>query len=120
MQEAREMLRRWEAGDPEVVALWEMMNQWVYEGFDETYKKLGITFDKVYYESQTYLVGKEMVLEGVKKAFSIKKKMGRYGLISRRMGWITNYCSVPTEHRYTSRKTSEQPNSDSTIIPSIK
>jgi len=76
MQEAREMLRRWEAGDPEVVALWEMMNQWVYEGFDETYKKLGITFDKVYYESQTYLVGKEMVLEGVKKSIFYQKEDG--------------------------------------------
>lgn len=76
MQEAREMLRRWEAGDPEVVALWEMMNQWVYEGFDETYKKLGITFDKVYYESQTYLVGKEMVLEGVKKGIFYQKEDG--------------------------------------------
>jgi hypothetical protein len=75
MQEAREMLRRWEAGDPEVVALWEMMNQWVYEGFDETYKKLGITFDKVYYESQTYLVGKEMVLEGVKKGIFYQKDL---------------------------------------------
>lgn len=76
MQEAREMLRHWEAGDPEVVALWEMMNQWVYEGFDETYKKLGITFDKVYYESQTYLVGKEMVLEGVKKGIFYQKEDG--------------------------------------------
>ncbi|MGB4053144.1 MAG: arginine--tRNA ligase, partial [Dysgonamonadaceae bacterium] len=76
MQEAREMLRRWEAGDSEVVALWEMMNQWVYEGFDETYKKLGITFDKVYYESQTYLVGKEMVLEGVKKGIFYQKEDG--------------------------------------------
>jgi arginyl-tRNA synthetase len=76
MQEAREMLRRWEAGDPEVVNLWKMMNEWVYTGFDETYKRLGITFDKIYYESQTYLVGKEMVLEGLKKGIFYQKEDG--------------------------------------------
>lgn len=58
MRETREMLRQWEAGDPEVRHLWEMMNQWVYDGFDVTYKRLGVSFDKVYYESQTYLLGK--------------------------------------------------------------
>jgi arginyl-tRNA synthetase len=76
MQEAREMLRRWEANDPEVVNLWKMMNEWVYTGFDETYKRLGITFDKIYYESQTYLVGKEMVLEGLKKGIFYQKEDG--------------------------------------------
>ncbi len=65
MAEAREMLRAWEAGDPAVVGLWETMNQWVYKGFDETYKALGVDFDKIYYESQTYSVGREMVLQGV-------------------------------------------------------
>lgn len=67
MQEAREMLRKWEAGDEEVRNLWNMMNQWVYAGFDETYKLLGVDFDKIYYESQTYKVGREQVLEGLEK-----------------------------------------------------
>lgn len=67
MQEAREMLRKWEANDPETRQLWEMMNQWVYDGFDVTYKRLGVSFDKIYYESQTYLLGKELVQEGLDK-----------------------------------------------------
>jgi hypothetical protein len=71
MQEAREMLVKWEAGDPEVRGLWEMMNNWVYAGFDETYKKMGVSFDKIYYESNTYLEGKEKVMEGLEKGFSI-------------------------------------------------
>ena len=65
--EAQEMLRKWEARDPEVYSLWETMNGWVYEGFDVTYKALGVDFDKVYYESQTYLLGKALVDEGLKK-----------------------------------------------------
>ena len=67
MLEAREMLRKWEANDPEVRQLWEMMNQWVYDGFDVTYKRLGVSFDKIYYESQTYLLGKSLVQEGLEK-----------------------------------------------------
>ena len=67
MQEAREMLRKWEANDPEVRQLWEMMNQWVYDGFDVTYKRLGVSFEKIYYESQTYLLGKSLVQEGLDK-----------------------------------------------------
>ncbi|HIY15125.1 MAG TPA: arginine--tRNA ligase [Candidatus Alistipes cottocaccae] len=67
MREAQEMLRRWEAKDPEVYALWETMNGWVYAGFDVTYKALGVDFDKVYYESQTYLLGKSLVEEGLQK-----------------------------------------------------
>ncbi|MBR1593236.1 MAG: arginine--tRNA ligase [Alloprevotella sp.] len=67
MQEAREMLRKWEQGDAEVRALWEMMNGWVYAGFDESYKALGVGFDKIYYESQTYLDGKKKVMEGLEK-----------------------------------------------------
>ena len=67
MAEAREMLVKWEAGDKEVCALWEKMNNWVYEGFDETYKRLGVDFDKIYYESDTYLVGKETVLGGLEE-----------------------------------------------------
>ncbi len=67
MLQAQEMLRRWEAKDPEVYSLWETMNGWVYEGFDKTYAALGVDFDKIYYESQTYLLGKELVEEGLRK-----------------------------------------------------
>ncbi len=76
MNEAREMLVKWEAGDPEVRALWAKMNGWVYSGFDETYRKLGVSFDKIYYESNTYLEGKEKVLEGLEKGFFYKKDDG--------------------------------------------
>ena len=76
MQEAREMLVKWEAGDPEVRGLSEMMNNWVYAGFDETYKKMGVSFDKIYYESNTYLEGKEKVMEGLEKGFFFKKEDG--------------------------------------------
>ncbi len=65
MTEARAMLRAWEQGDAEVVSLWKMMNSWVYAGFDETYKRLGVSFDEIYYESETYLLGKEEVLRGL-------------------------------------------------------
>lgn len=65
--EAQELLRKWEAGDPEVISLWKKMNEWVYQGFDETYRRLGVSFDKIYYESDTYLLGKQAVLEGLKK-----------------------------------------------------
>ena len=74
MQEAREMLRRWEQKDPEIRALWEMMNSWVYAGFDETYKRMGVDFDKIYYESDTYLEGKEKVLEGLEKGIMYRKE----------------------------------------------
>lgn len=63
--EVQEMLRKWESGDPSVIALWKTMNEWVYKGFSETYQRLGITFDKIYYESDTYLVGRDTVLEGL-------------------------------------------------------
>lgn len=76
MQEAREMLVKWEADDPEVRGLWEMMNNWVYAGFDETYRKMGVSFDKIYYESNTYLEGKEKVMEGLEKGFFFKKEDG--------------------------------------------
>ena len=76
MQEAREMLVKWEAGDSEIRGLWEMMNNWVYAGFDETYKKMGVGFDKIYYESNTYLEGKEKVMEGLEKGFFYKKEDG--------------------------------------------
>ena len=76
MAEAREMLRKWEAGDKEVRALWEMMNNWVYAGFDETYKMMGVDFDKIYYESQTYLEGKGQVLEGLDKGIFYRREDG--------------------------------------------
>lgn len=76
MAEAREMLRMWEAGDTETVELWKMMNSWVYAGFDETYKVLGVDFDKIYYESETYIDGKEKVLEGLEKNIFYKKEDG--------------------------------------------
>ena len=76
MKEAREMLVRWEQNDPEVRALWEKMNSWVYAGFDETYKALGVSFDKIYYESQTYLEGKEKVMEGLDKGFFYRRDDG--------------------------------------------
>lgn len=76
MAEAREMLRRWEARDPEIRSLWEMMNSWVYAGFDETYDRMGVGFDKIYYESSTYLKGKEKVLEGLEKGLMYRKDDG--------------------------------------------
>lgn len=76
IKEAREMLRKWEAGDNEVVALWKKMNHWVYEGFDITYKKLGVDFDKIYYESDTYKIGKKLVLEGLEKGKLVKEADG--------------------------------------------
>ena len=74
MLAAQEMLRKWEAKDPEIYALWEKMNGWVYEGFDVTYKAMGVDFDKVYYESETYLLGKSLVEEGLKKGVFFRKE----------------------------------------------
>ena len=76
MREAREMLRKWEAGDPEIRSLWKMMNDWVYAGFDETYKMMGVNFDKIYYESETYLEGKSKVLEGLEKGIFYRREDG--------------------------------------------
>jgi len=72
--EAQEMLRKWEAKDPEIYKLWSTMNQWVYDGFDVTYKRLGVGFDKIYYESETYIVGRDLVLEGLEKGIFIQKE----------------------------------------------
>lgn len=74
--EVRDMLLRWEAGDPDTVALWKQMNAWVYEGFDATYAKLGVDFDKLYYESETYLLGKDIVDDGLKKDVFFRKEDG--------------------------------------------
>ena len=76
MSEARDMLRRWEAKDPEIRQLWQTMNDWVYAGFDETYKRMGVDFDKIYYESDTYLEGKGKVLEGLEKGIMYRKDDG--------------------------------------------
>ena len=76
IKEAREMLVKWENNDPEVRALWRKMNEWVYAGFDVTYKALGVSFDKIYYESETYLEGKEKVLEGLDKGLFFRKEDG--------------------------------------------
>ena len=74
MKEARAMLKKWEDGDEEVRSLWQMMNEWVYAGFNETYQRLGVSFDKIYYESNTYLEGKEKVLEGLEKGIFYRKE----------------------------------------------
>jgi len=76
IREAQEMLRLWEARDPETIRLWQTMNGWTYEGFDRTYERLGVTFDRIYYESETYLLGKELVKEGVKKGVFFRKDDG--------------------------------------------
>jgi len=76
MLKAQEMLQKWESGDPETVALWKKMNQWVYDGFDITYKEMGVNFDALYYESQTYLLGKEFIEQGLKKGVFFKKEDG--------------------------------------------
>lgn len=76
MQETREMLRKWEAGDKEIRQLWETMNQWVYDGFDVTYDRLGVSFEKIYYESQTYLLGKELVNEGLNNGVLYRREDG--------------------------------------------
>lgn len=74
--EAQEMLRQWEAGDNQVVGLWEMMNSWVYEGFEQSFKNIGVDFDKNYYESDTYLLGKDVVEQGLEKGVFYKKEDG--------------------------------------------
>jgi arginyl-tRNA synthetase len=74
--EAQEMLLKWEHGDKEVVALWEMMNSWVYDGFNQTYQRIGVDFDKIYHESNTYILGKDVVLDGLNKGIFFKKDDG--------------------------------------------
>jgi arginyl-tRNA synthetase len=76
MKEAQQMLLDWENGKPEVIELWKKMNQWVYAGFDVTYKNLGIDFDKTYYESETYLLGKDFVLKELEEQKLVKKDDG--------------------------------------------
>jgi len=99
MKQTREMLRDWEAGDRETVALWEKMNGWVYEGFDETYRQLGVSFDKIYHESDTYLPGKEEVMRGLREGLFYQKEDGSYGPTSHQMAWIISCCCDPTAPR---------------------
>ncbi len=86
MQEAQQMLKKWEEGDKEIRNLWEMMNNWVYEGFDATYRRLGIDFDKTYYESNTYLLGKSMVQEGKRCPVQERRRFGLGRPPGRRLG----------------------------------
>lgn len=79
MKEAQEMLQKWENGDEATISLWKKMNQWVFDGFAETYQTIGINFDKTYYESNTYLLGKDIVEEGLEKEYFLKKKMEVFG-----------------------------------------
>jgi arginyl-tRNA synthetase len=90
IKEARELLLKWEAGDPETVELWKMMNSWVYAGFDETYRMLGVDFDKIYYESETYLSGKEIVLKGLNN--NILFRQGDYSV------WV-DLTSMGLDHK---------------------
>ena len=76
LHEAKEMLQKWESGNQEIIDLWKTMNSWVYQGFESTYNKIGVSFDKIYYESDTYLIGKKYVLEGLDKEFFSQKKDG--------------------------------------------
>src|SRR5690606_39271792 len=76
LQEAKEMLVKWEARDPQVYLLWTTMNSWVYDGFEKTYKSMGVDFDKLYYESDTFLLGKDIVTEGLKSGVFFKKEDG--------------------------------------------
>ena len=75
-KEAQEMLKKWEQGDPEIMSLWRKMNQWVYDGFESTYKAMGVDFDKLYFESDTYLLGKKVIEEGIQKGVFYKKEDG--------------------------------------------
>lgn len=99
MRQAQEWLRRWEAKDPEIYSLWETMNGWVYEGFDVTYKALGVDFDKVYYESQTYLLGKSLVEEDSPGVSSSARRTVLSGSTSRPTDSTRSYCCAATAHR---------------------
>ena len=91
---AQQMLRRWEAGEEEVVNLWEMMNAWVYDGFDITYKNLGVDFDKLYYESTTYLLGRDVVKEGLEKGVFYKKEDGSVWIDLTEEGLDEKICAL--------------------------
>lgn len=100
MIEAQEMLRKWENDDVTVRQLWEMMNKWVYAGFDQTYKQLGVDFDKIYYESETYLEGKNKVEEGLSKGVFYKKEDGSVWADLTQDGLDENCYCVQMAHPY--------------------
>jgi arginyl-tRNA synthetase len=85
------MLAKWEASDPEVRNIWNTMNQWVYQGFEQTYNNLGIDFDKNYYESDTYTLGKKVLDEGLSRGVFSGRRMALFGWISQLKDWIRNY-----------------------------
>lgn len=97
IKEAHEMLVKWENNDPEVRALWQKMNNWVYAGFDETYKMMGVGFDKIYYESNTYLEGKKKVEEGLEKGLFFRKDDNSVWADLTNEVSTRNSCSVLTE-----------------------
>lgn len=101
MKLAVEMPLKWEAKDPETVQLWKTMNSWVYKGFDATYKRMGVDFEKLYYESETYLLGKEEVLKGVEKGIFFKKEDGSVWVDLTADGLDQKYCCVRMELRFT-------------------
>lgn len=94
MKLAVQMLQQWEQKDKEILTLWNNMNGWVYAGFDTTYKRMGVDFEKLYYESNTYLLGKEEVLRGVEQGVFFKKKTALFGLILQRKAWTKKCCCV--------------------------
>jgi arginyl-tRNA synthetase len=99
IREAREMLRKWEADDQATKELWKRMNGWVYEGFDVTYRRLGVSFDRIYYESDTYHTGKSIIEEGLKRSVLKTKDDGSVGLISGTAGLMKNCYCVQMVHR---------------------
>ena len=94
--EAQEMLLKWESGDSDTVSLWEQMNKWVYSGFEITYKNLGVDFDNYYYESQTYLLGKSFIDEGLNSGFFTENLMAQFGVIYHKMVWMKKLFYEPT------------------------
>ena len=117
--ETREMLIKWEANDPEVRQLWRTMNGWVYAGFDETYKTLGVDFDKIYYESDTYTIGRDEVLRGVKEGIFQQESDGSVWANLEKEGLDKRSCSARTVLPCTSPRISGQLSYATAIIPSI-
>ena len=114
------MLRRWEDGDEEIRSLWSMMNSWVYAGFDETYKRMGVSFDEIYYESETYLLGKEEVLRGLKEGKFVQDLTARYGLTSQTKVLTARSSSALMAPQYTSHRISVRRRCASTSTPLIR
>ena len=95
------MLQEWEAGDLEILTLWKQMNQWVYAGFAETYKKIGVAFDRTYYESETYIKGKAILQEGLAAGRFTKQPMGLFGSIYKPKGLIKSFYYDQMVQRFT-------------------